>query len=160
MTKSNPDWISWSNILRWCFSGTIPCIKVASLCWQTHRDAVSVFVRCIQFIHAGCAKKSKHSFAKSYVKYAGHIIGCGKHRPDPEHTKAVAELKLQPQENNSSRYQAYFHIITLMCQILQRQLSHSQILQKEINPLFYNGVTWSRLPLKHSVPKHLKHQCL
>jgi len=35
----------------------------------------------------------KCSFARSEVKYLGHLIGCGRHRPDPERTKAVTELK-------------------------------------------------------------------
>jgi len=35
----------------------------------------------------------KCSFAKQEVKYLGHIIGCGLHRPDPERLKAVAEMK-------------------------------------------------------------------
>ena len=35
----------------------------------------------------------KCSFAKPEVRYLGHLIGCGKHRPDPERTKAVSELR-------------------------------------------------------------------
>ena len=35
----------------------------------------------------------KCSFAKQKIKYLGHIIGCGMHRPDPELLKAVAEMK-------------------------------------------------------------------
>jgi len=35
----------------------------------------------------------KCSFAKPEIKYLGHLIGCGKHRPDPDMTKAVYEMK-------------------------------------------------------------------
>jgi len=35
----------------------------------------------------------KCSFAKPEIKYLGHRIGCGKHRPDPDRTNAVSELK-------------------------------------------------------------------
>jgi len=35
----------------------------------------------------------KCSFAKQEIRYLGHIIGCGQHRPDLERLKAVAEMK-------------------------------------------------------------------
>ena len=35
----------------------------------------------------------KCSFAKQKIKYLGHIIGCGLHRPDPNRLKAVSDMK-------------------------------------------------------------------
>jgi len=35
----------------------------------------------------------KCRFAKTQVKYLGHIIGSGKHRPDPEQLQAVEGMK-------------------------------------------------------------------
>jgi len=35
----------------------------------------------------------KCSFAKQEIKYLGHIIGCGLHRPDPDRLKALSDMK-------------------------------------------------------------------
>ena len=60
--------------------------------FESHLDHLRNFLSVIQ---ASGLKLNfrKCSFAKSEVKYLGHVIGCGKHRPDPEKMKAVTELK-------------------------------------------------------------------
>ena len=60
--------------------------------FETHLRDLRQFFSTIQ--SAGLTiNLHKCHFAKPEVKYLGHLIGSGCHRPDPERLKAVSELK-------------------------------------------------------------------
>ena len=41
--------------------------------------------------HKFKAKRSKYEFARSHVKYLGHVVGSGELRVDPDKVSAVAD---------------------------------------------------------------------
>jgi len=59
--------------------------------WTQHLDPLKRYLTVIQDADLVLHIK-KTSFAKPEVKFVGHIIGSGKHRPDPDKLSAVTEM--------------------------------------------------------------------
>ena len=90
----------------------------------------------------------KCSFAKQEIKYLGHIIGCGLHRPDPNHLKAVSDMK-SPTTKKQLRQVlglfSYYRTYVKDFAAIAKPLNTSQMLA---NQLCFNGATQSS---KHSI---------
>jgi hypothetical protein len=68
-------------------------MAVYSDSWKQHLDHIDEYLSHIK--RSGLTLNlNKCEFAKSEIKYVGHVIGSGKRLPDPEKVKAVMNWKV------------------------------------------------------------------
>ena len=60
----------------------------------------------------------KCHFAKPEVKYLGHLIGSGRHRPDPDRLKAVSELQPPATKKTAAANAWLLFVLPCLCERL------------------------------------------
>ena len=93
-------------IRDFCYS-FIDDMSVCSDSWDQHLDHLKRYLTVIR--EAGLVlHMKKTSFAMSEVKFVGHIIGSGKHRPDPDKLSAVAGMSKPETKRDVRRIIGFF----------------------------------------------------
>jgi len=93
-------------IRDFCYS-FIDDMSVCSDSWDQHLDHLKRYLTVIR--EAGLVlHMKKTSFAMSEVKFVGHIIGSGKHRPDPDKLSAVAGMSRPETKRDVRRIIGFF----------------------------------------------------
>lgn len=67
-------------------------VAVYSETWETHCEHLDRVLATVAAVGL-TVNPAKCKFAQPSVKYLGHVVGSGRHSPDPERVSAISQLK-------------------------------------------------------------------
>ena len=118
--------------------------------FETHVSDLRKFFGTIQSSGLTLNLRKCH-FAKPEVKYLGHLIGSGCHRPDPDRLKAVSELKLPAAKKQLRQVLGFFSYYRAYVKDFAMIAKPLTDLTGEHQPTTLRWVTLSSVPSRYCV---------